>query len=593
MTSLLCKTGWLLLLLTGLQISAQNPKTHSHNDYEQAVPFWYALGAGASSIEADVFFENNDLFVTHEKKQILKERTFENLYLKPIEQAIALNLSKNEPVQILIDIKTEAKPTLQRIVSEIKKHPKLIRQKTFTFVISGNQPAPEEYSLYPDFIKFDYQELKRLTPEQWDKVAMISLDFKKYSHWNGKGGLTEKDLPVVTGIIKEAKTFGKPIRFWGTPDSKTAWEFFVNTGVDYINTDKPQICFEYISTLKSRTFKNTLFSEVYTPKFLFANKNIPVKNVILLIGDGNGLSQISSSVLANRGQLTLTQLKNIGLIKTSSADHFSTDSAAGASAFATGKKTKNRFIGMDSEGKTIKNITELLSEKGFNTGVITTDEIVGATPSAFYAHQKDRGMEQEIAGDLTKSRLTFFAAGGSSKIQQLSQFTVAEKPEDIRENKADRLAYYFSDKGVPSILKSRGNALSEVVENGLQYLNAKNKPFFMMIEGAQIDSGGHSNNTGTIVTEGIDFDRAITKAIQFADENPGTLIVITADHETGGFSIPHGDLQTNMIEGDFTTDDHSATLIPVFSYGPESDLFTGVYENNEIFHKILKALQVK
>lgn len=581
------------ILLLGLKISAQSPKAHSHNDYEQKVPFWYALGAGAQSIEADVFLENNELFVAHNQKDISKERTFENLYLKPIEQALELSLNTKQPVQILIDIKTDAKTTLQKIVSEIKKHPKIINQKIFSFVISGNQPKPEEYSSYPEFIKFDYQNLKNLTPLQWEKVALISLNFKQYSNWNGKGGLTEEDFPKVTNIIKEAKTFKKPIRFWAIPDSKTSWDFFSNAGVDYINTDKPKDCVEYISTLKSRTFTNNVFSEVYTPKFLYENKNIPVKNVILLIGDGNGLSQISSSVLANKGQLTLTQLKNIGLIKTSSTDNFSTDSAAGASAFGTGKKTKNRFIGVDPEGKAIENLTEILSENGFNTGIITTDEIVGATPSAFYAHQKDRGMEKEIAEDLMKSKLTFFAAGGKSKVPNLPQFTIAQKPEDILKNEAERLAYYISDNSVPSVLKGRGNLLSELVENGLDYLNSKKKPFFMMIEAAQIDSGGHSNNTGTIVTEGIDFDRAITKAVQFADENPGTLIVITADHETGGFSIPHGDLKSNTIEGDFTTDDHSATLIPVFSYGPKSETFIGVYENNEIFHKIIKALQIR
>lgn len=584
--------SFILIFLLGLKMSAQNPKAHSHNDYEQKVPFWYALGAGAQSIEADVFLENNELFVAHNQKDISKERTFENLYLKPIEQALELSLNTKLPVQILIDIKTDAKTTLQKIVSEINKHPKIINQKTFSFVISGNQPKPEEYSSYPDFIKFDYQNTKNLTPLQWEKVALISLNFKQYSNWNGKGGLTEEDLPKVTNIIKEAKAFKKLIRFWAIPDSKTSWDFFANAGVDYINTDKPKDCVEYISTLKSRTFKNNVFSEVYTPKFLYENKNIPVKNVILLIGDGNGLSQISSSVLANKGQLTLTQLKNIGLIKTSSTDNFSTDSAAGASAFGTGKKTKNRFIGVNPDGKAIENLTEILTKNGFNTGIITTDEIVGATPSAFYAHQKDRGMEKEIAEDLSKSKLTFFAAGGKSKVPNLPQFTIAQKPEDILKNKAERLAYYISDNGVPSVLKGRGNLLSELVENGLQFLKSKEKPFFIMIEAAQIDSGGHSNNTGTIVTEGIDFDRAITKAVQFADENPGTLIVITADHETGGFSIPHGDLKSSTIEGDFTTDDHSATLIPVFSYGPKSEIFTGVYENNEIFTKILQALKI-
>lgn len=592
MTSTLTKILSFILLVISLHGFAQNAKVHSHNDYEQQVPFWYALGSGASSIEADVFLENNELYVAHHENGIKKERTLDELYLKPIEKALDLNLVFNHPIQILIDIKTDAEPTLQKIVSEIQKHPKIVNQKHFSFVISGNQPKPEKYDSYPDFITFDYQSLSDLSQKQWQKVAMISQDFKKYSNWNGKGGLSVEDLPKVQDIIKKVKAFKKPIRFWATPDSKTSWEFFVNAGVDYINTDHPKDCVEYIQNLKDHTFKNTLFTEVYQPKFLSENKKEPVKNIILLIGDGNGLSQISSSVLANKGQLTLTQLRNIGLINTTAADNFTTDSAAGATAFATGKKTNNRFIGVDTEGKPISSLTEILSEKGFNTAIITTDEITGATPSAFYAHQKDRGMEKEIASDLIKSKLTFFAAGGRSKIPNLSGFSKVDQPKDIARSTSQRLAYFMSENNVPSVLKSRGNLLSEVTENGLEFLKSKNKPFFMMIEGAQIDSGGHANNVATIVTEGIDFDRAITKAIQFADQNPGTLVIITADHETGGFSIPHGDLKNSVIEGDFTTDDHSATLIPVFSYGPKADLFMGVYQNNEIFHKILKALNI-
>ncbi|MFY1047867.1 alkaline phosphatase [Chryseobacterium sp. GP-SGM7] len=572
---------------------AQKTMVHSHNDYEQKVPFWYALGSGVQSIEADVFLENNELFVAHNQKDITKERTFENLYLNPIDKALEMNMIKQESLQILIDIKTDAKATLAQIVKSIQKHPKIATQNKVKFVISGNQPLPEDYNSYPDFILFDYQKLDDLTADQWKKVALLSLNFKQYSVWNGKGGVMEKDLPTVTEVIKKAKSFGKPFRFWAIPDGKTSWEFFAHNGVDFINTDHPKECTDYINNLKSRTFTNTVFSEVYQPKFSYLKKKSPVRNVILLIGDGNGLSQISSSVLANRGQLTLTQLKNIGLIKTTSADNFTTDSAAGATAFATGKKTKNRFIGVDAEGKNTPSITEILSEKGFNTGVITTDEIVGATPSAFYAHQKDRGMEKEIAEDLLTSKLTFFSAGGKSKISPNHQFVIANQPEEIGKNKAEKLAYFMSENGVPQVLKGRDNLLANVVENSLAFLKNKKKPFFMMIEGAQIDTGGHSNNVGTIVTEGIDFDRAITKAIQFADQNPGTLVVITADHETGGFSIPHGDMKTSTVEGDFTTDDHSATLIPVFSYGSGSENFTGVYENNEIFHKILKALKLK
>ncbi|MNU12032.1 Alkaline phosphatase 3 precursor [compost metagenome] len=587
------KIVFFFILTFTTTVYAQTVKVHSHNDYEQKVPFWYALGSGVSSIEADVFLVNNQLYVSHEEKDIQKSRTFESLYLEPINKALEMNMINQESLQILIDSKTDAKTTLDQIVRSIQKYPRITAQNKVKFVISGNQPKPQEYTSYPDFIFFDYQKLENLTTDQWKKVALVSLSFPQYSKWNGKGGLTEDDLPKVTEVIKKAKSFGKPFRFWAIPDGKTSWEFFAHNGIDFINTDHPKECVEYINSLEKRTFKNNLFSEVYQPKFAYLKKNVPVKNVILLIGDGNGLSQISSSVLANKGQLTLTQLKNIGLIKTTSTDNFTTDSAAGATAFATGKKTKNRFIGVDSDGKLIPNMTEILSEKGFSTGIITTDEIVGATPSAFYAHQKDRGMETEIAQDLTQSKLTFFAAGGKSKISGLSHFETANNAEEVGKSKADNLAFYLSENGVPQVLKDRGNLLAETVDNGLKFLKSKKKPFFMMVEGAQIDSGGHSNNVGTIVTEGIDFDRAITKAIQFADQNPGTLVVITADHETGGFSIPHGDMKTSTIEGDFTTDDHSATLIPVFSYGSGSENFTGVYENNEIFHKILKSLQLK
>lgn len=587
------KIVFFFILTFTTTVYAQTVKVHSHNDYEQKVPFWYALGSGVSSIEADVFLVNNQLYVSHEEKDIQKSRTFENLYLEPINKALEMNMIHQGFLQILIDCKTDAKTTLDQIVRSIQKYPRITAQNKVKFVISGNQPKLEEYTSYPDFIFFDYQKLENLTTDQWKKVALVSLSFPQYSKWNGKGGLTEDDLPKVTEVIKKAKSFRKPFRFWAIPDGKTSWEFFAHNGVDFINTDHPKECVEYINSLEKRTFKNNVFSEVYQPKFAYLKKNVPVKNVILLIGDGNGLSQISSSVLANKGQLTLTQLKNIGLIKTTSTDNFTTDSAAGATAFATGKKTKNRCIGVDSDGELIPNMTEILSEKGFSTGIITTDEIVGATPSAFYAHQKDRGMEKEIAQDLTQSKLTFFAAGGKSKVSGLSHFETANNAEEVGKSKADNLAFYLSENGVPQVLKGRGNLLAETVENGLKFLKSKKKPFFMMVEGAQIDSGGHSNNVGTIVTEGIDFDRAITKAIQFADQNLGTLVVITADHETGGFSIPHGDMKTSTIEGDFTTDDHSATLIPVFSYGSGSENFTGVYENNEIFHKILKSLQLK
>src|SRR5690606_40312900 len=135
------------------------------------------------------------------------------------------------------------------------------------------------------------------------------------SMWNGKGRLTMEDLERVKTVIDKTHSLGKPFRFWGAPDSKTAWKAFVDLGVDYINTDMPARSSAYLNTLGQRAYMNQARSEVYTPTYKSDQKEGPVKNVILLIGDGNGLSQISAAVLANGGETTLTQLKSIGFIK--------------------------------------------------------------------------------------------------------------------------------------------------------------------------------------------------------------------------------------------------------------------------------------
>ena len=582
---------YIVLLSVYHSYAQQLPIIHSHNDYEQQVPLWQAYAAGARSIEIDLFYKNKELYVAHTQEEIVPERTLENLYLKPLEEAAEMKVLKKEPLQLVLDLKTTAKPTLKALMKQLKKYNKLIEGQDIQIIISGNQPQPEDFKKYPSFIQFDYQSLENLSPSEWERVGMISLDYSAYSVWNGKGRFTHEDLQRVKQVIEKAHRYQKPFRFWATPDSKSAWKAFYNLGVDFINTNKPFACVNYLSSLPNRVYENQVFSKVYRPTFKNDGAATPVKNVILLIGDGNGLSQISSSTLANGGELTLTQLKNIGFIKTSSADDFTTDSAAAGTAIAIGKKTYNRAIGVDHLGEESINICEVLQEKNFNTAVITTDEITGATPAAFYAHQKDRGMTQQIAADLYKSDLTLFAGGGAKYFKKQLPFNLVNTPEAIANAKAARIGYFMADGGVPSTLNGRGEELPKVVAHSLEFLKQKETPFFAMIEAAQIDSYGHFNDVAGIVSEGIDFDKAITEAVKFADENPGTLVIVTADHETSGFSIPQGNLEHHTIEGDFTTHDHTATMVPVFAYGPQAQGFTGVYENNEIYHKILALLR--
>ena len=480
------------------QNKAQSFLVHSHNDYFQKVPFWNAFANGLSSIEVDVFLEKDTLFVAHHKKEISKDRTIENLYLKQMQQVISLEMGDQDIIQLLVDVKTEAEPTLRVLMTTLERYPNLINSDRISIVISGNQPSLSKQLNYPNYINFDYQSLAPIqNPKIWDKIALISLDFKRFSEWNGKGRLTDADYKKVTTTIKKAHSYNKPFRFWGTPDSKTAWKVFSALGVDFINTDMPSKSTAYLETLSDRVYRNEQITSVYTPTFKSDQTLSPIKNIILLIGDGNGLNQISSAVLANGGRLTLTQLKSIGLIKTQSADDFTTDSAAAGTAISTGVKTKNRAIGVDSSNNDLINITEFLDNHGFLSGCITTDKITGATPASFYAHQKDRSQTDRIADDLLKSKLSLFIGGGSKYFREGEidkHFSILDDINQIGKSRKDKVGCFISKRSVSSILDGRGNLLSKATKNGLQFLERKGSPFFLVVEAAQIDSFGHSNN---------------------------------------------------------------------------------------------------
>lgn len=576
----------LIVCLLGIgSLKAQTYKIHSHNDYLQSVPFWKAYSSGVASIEVDIFLHNGSLLVAHDSEDLPKAKSLEELYLQPLVKSIELSL-KPDSLQLLIDIKSDAYTTLDVLIEVLNSYPIIAEKKSIKLIISGNRPKESDYLNYPAFIYFDSRNLNSLQDARiLNKIGLISLSFKDYTEWNGKGRLTKEDLQIVQQVVDRAHALGKPFRFWATPDSKTSWKVMTMVGVDFINTDQPFECSQYLRTLPSRLYTNEMFSEIYKPAFKVDGIDKAPKNIILLIGDGNGLSQISATSIANGGHLSLTQLKKIGFIKTHSSDDLTTDSAAGATAMATGKKVPNRAIGVDSTGNSIPNLTEVLDEKGFSSALITSDEITGATPASFYAHQKDRSMSQEIFEDFTKSSVDIFIASPGSNMNQspLGNFKLVNEIDDLKEKSKGRVGFFFSSDTTPVPLCV---ALINVIEN----LEKRNQPFFLMVEGAKIDSYGHANNISGLVKEGIAFDRAIAEALKFADADENTLILITADHETGGLTIPQGNLKQNRIEADFTTDDHTATMVPVFAYGPRSQQFQGVYENSELFEKILNVI---
>ena len=355
-------------------------------------------------------------------------------------------------------------------------------------------------------------------------------------------------------------------------------------------------------------------------KAQIVNEKVPpkAKNVILLIGDGTGLSQISSAFYFKKTKPNYARLKHIGLINTSSSREDITDSAAGATAFAAGIKTYNGAIGVADDSTEVKNLVEIVSLQQIKTGVISTSSIQHATPASFYAHAINRGLYEDIAADMVVSDIDFFAGGGTKffnkrkdeknlleelKVKGFGIDTTALG--DFKEiKKYSKMAYLLAEEHMDPVAKGRGDYLSKATELGIQFLNkdADNSNFFIMIEGSQVDWGGHGNDAQYLISELNDFDDAIGKALDFAEKDGNTLVIVTGDHETGGFTLASTIKKTedgksysdySEITGTFSTKGHSATLIPVFAYGPGAEAFSGIYENTEIFYKILNATNWK
>ena len=329
------------------------------------------------------------------------------------------------------------------------------------------------------------------------------------------------------------------------------------------------------------------------------------KNIILLIGDGTGLSQLSASLYYNKNTSNYLRFNQISLMKTSSANDLITDSAAGATAFASGVKTNNGVLGLDKNLNTVPTIVEVLSRKGFATGVIATSSIVHATPAAFYAHVQSRRNYEEIALSLVNSEIDFFAGGGldfftqrkdkKNLIETLEKkgFTINATGLPIQTKPVFnyKQGYLLAPDGMPKMLEGRGDFLPNATSLAIETLSQLSETgFFLMVEGSQIDWGGHANNTDYLISELIDFDKAIGVALDFAQTNKNTLVIVLADHETGGFTLASDNGDYNKIKPTFSTNGHSATMIPVFAKGPGQELFSGIYENTAVFDKMTSLL---
>lgn len=331
------------------------------------------------------------------------------------------------------------------------------------------------------------------------------------------------------------------------------------------------------------------------------------KNIILMIGDGMGLSQVSAALYANNNTLNLERFPVIGFHKSYSASDLVTDSAAGATAFSCGEKTYNGAVGLKKDTTPCPTILEEAEARGMATGIVVTSTIVHATPAAFVAHQPMRTMYEEIAADLVKTEVDFLIGGGlryfnrrkndnRDLVKELQRknyvvTTFLDNTLNASSMRYDKNFIYFAADSDPLPVMHGRNYLPYATRMAMTFLQKHNedKGFFLLVEGSQIDWANHAHEGNMAISEILDFDQTIKNVLAFAQANGETLVIVTADHETGGMALNEGS-KMKRPKLAFTTNGHTASLVPVYAYGPGSELFHGLYENTAIYQKMRQAL---
>lgn len=355
------------------------------------------------------------------------------------------------------------------------------------------------------------------------------------------------------------------------------------------------------------------------------------QNVIYLIGDGMGFGAVSSLLLSEEGETGFEMAPVIGLSETQSANNFVTDSPAGGTALATGKRTCNGFLGVGPDSVQLVSILKKAQQMGKKTGIVVNTTLTEATPGAFYAGVTSRSMSYRIAEQFTQSGVDVaVGAGLSAFINRPDSVDLTavliDKGYDVyldwksvlnthsekfvgilemgdvhRRNKssnktagaadgaevclAAKLAAEASD-GDTTRFSQPTEYLEKASIKAIEQLS-KNAPngFFLMIESAIIDGYGHNNDSEGMIEEMQEFNRTLKALVEYVNEHPNTLLVVTADHETGGTGVGYKSHPVNEPQGlklNFSTKGHTGTVVPIFAYGAGAQEFAGIFQNREL-----------
>ena len=348
-----------------------------------------------------------------------------------------------------------------------------------------------------------------------------------------------------------------------------------------------------------------------TPYPTMAGNN--VRSVILMIGDGMGLTQVTAARIKSvgpDGRLYIDRMPVTALITTHSADWLVTDSAAAGTALATGRKTNNAMLSMAPDETALQTTLEAAQARNMSTGIIVTADMTDATPAAFAAHVKSRNDHPAIAHQLLQARINVLLGGGRALFAPKPAEGSTKPDQGDLLKQAKQIGYDLVNSR-EELLAARGKyvlglfqlgnltthppepALAEMTAKGIALLSRGDAAFFLMVEGSLIDGSCHGNDAMEAIRQTLLFDMAVGEALTFAQRDQRTLVVVTGDHETGGMAINDGTLDARNLVIAWTTKGHTGTAVPLYAFGPGAATFTGLHDNTDIPKMISHLLKVE
>lgn len=335
--------------------------------------------------------------------------------------------------------------------------------------------------------------------------------------------------------------------------------------------------------------------------------NTKVRNIIFFIADGMGINHLTAARIhyhGLNGRLNIDRMPITGLLKTHAIDDLVTDSAASATAMATGRKTRNGMVGVDSAGVPLKTILEAARDSGLATGLVTSTDITDATPAAFAAHVLNRDYHLEIARQLISAKVNVLFGEGTyfdepfksgeldHQINGLafakdSGYEVVDNKDELDDAASNCVLGLFDDitidpKSTEIKIQAGIPTLAQLTSKAIDLLNRNQKGFFLMVEEEGVDKGSHDNRTNYFLHYLKQFDDAVKVGLEYALLDSTTLVIVTSDHETGGLNIVDGTFDSKEIVFDWETENHTGQPVPLFAFGPQATSFSGMKDNTEL-----------